>query len=135
MRDARRLTASPLRRRMISRAQRFEPMKLPDLPFTTLALADIEAVAENGETGRSLSRTFERAGVRLRIVEYQPGYLADHWCDRGHVFYLLTGEVAVELKDGRAFRLTAGRSFVVADHGDAPHRVRSELGAVAFIVD
>jgi hypothetical protein len=110
-------------------------MKLPDLPFTTVALADIEPAAESGETGRSLSRTFERAGVRPRVVEYQPGYLADHWCDRGHVFHLLAGEVTVEPKDGRAFKLTAGRSFVVADHGDAAHRVRSAPGGVAFIVD
>jgi quercetin dioxygenase-like cupin family protein len=112
-----------------------ETMKLPDIPFTAVALHEAEAVAESGETGRSLSRTFERAGVRLRLVEYQPGYLADHWCDRGHVFHLLSGEVTVELKDGRAFRLTAGRAFIVADHGDAPHRVKSETGGVAFIVD
>lgn len=110
-------------------------MKLPDLTFTTFALGEAASIVENGETGRSLSRTFEKGGVRLRLVEYQAGYLADHWCDRGHVFYLLTGEVVVELKDGRAFALASGECFVVSDHGDAAHRVKSRTGGVAYIVD
>jgi quercetin dioxygenase-like cupin family protein len=110
-------------------------MKLPDSEFTSLRLTDLDAKIEFGETGRSLSRTYERSGLRLRIVEYQPGYLADHWCDRGHVFHMLHGEVTVELKDGRAIALTSGQSFVVSDFGDAPHRVRSERGGAAFIVD
>src|SRR5271170_4505737 len=109
-------------------------MKLPDSKFTTLALANLDPKVEFGETGHSLSWTHERAGLRLRIVEYQPGYLADHWCDRGHVFHMLRGEVTVELKDGRAFSLTNGQSFVVSDYGDSPHRVRSERGGAAFIV-
>jgi hypothetical protein len=110
-------------------------MKLPDCEFTTVALAELGPTVEFGETSHSLSRTYERMGLRLRLVEYQPGYLADHWCDRGHVFHMLHGEVIVELKDGRAFPLTSGQSFVVSDYGDSPHRVRSESGGVAFIVD
>ena len=30
-------------------------------------------------------RTLEIGDIRVRIVEYSPGYLADHWCDRGHI--------------------------------------------------
>ena len=110
-------------------------MKLPDSKFMAFALADLDPKVEFGETGRSLSRTYEQAGLRVRIVEYQPGYLADYWCERGHVFHMLHGEVTVELKDGRAFALTSGQIFVVSDYGDSPHRVRSHRGAAAFIVD
>ena len=110
-------------------------MKLPDSAFTPIALANLALKAEVGESGRSLSRTFEQGGVRLRLVEYGPGYLADHWCDRGHVFHVIVGEVTVELKDGRAFALGAGESFVVSDFGDAPHRVRAHGGGTAFIAD
>ena len=110
-------------------------MKIPELGFTAVALGGLEPRAERGETGQSLSRTFEQAGVRMRIVEYQPGYLADHWCDRGHVFYVLEGEVTVELKDGRSIPFAAGHCFAVSDFGDAAHRVRAERGGSAFIVD
>jgi hypothetical protein len=112
-----------------------QEMKLPDSKFTTVTLAELDPKVEFGETGRSLSRTYEQTGLRLRIVEYQSGYVADHWCDRGHVFHMLRGELTVELKDGRAFPLTSGQSFVVSDFGDSPHRLRSERGGVAFIVD
>lgn len=110
-------------------------MKLPAIPFTKVALADLEPTAEAGETGRSLSRTCELSGVRLRLVEYAAGYLADHWCDRGHVFHVLDGEATIELKDGRAFALKGGQSFVVSGSRQFSHRVRSERGAVAYIVD
>ena len=110
-------------------------MQLPDCGFTTVALARLTPTVEPGETGRSQSRTFEKAGMRLRLVEYEPGYLADHWCDRGHVFHLLTGEVTLELKDGRVYALNAGETFVVSEFGDTPHRVRSQRGGAAFIVD
>ena len=63
------------------------------------------------------------------------GFLADHWCDRGHIFYLITGDVTVELKDGRNFTLSAGNAFFVSDFGDAAHRVRSQGGGMAFILD
>ena len=56
------------------------------------------------------------------MVEYSPGYLADHWCDRGHVLYVLQGELDSELRDGRKFKLTAGMSYQVSDFGDAAHR-------------
>ena len=73
--------------------------------------------------------------VRIRHVEYAPGYLADHWCDRGHILYVLEGSIVSELKDGRSFILTAGMSYQVSDFGDAAHRSFAPHGAKLFIVD
>ena len=110
-------------------------MKIPALPFTVTDWSRLAATKHPGETGEALWRTLDIGDLRVRMVEYSPGYLADHWCDRGHAFHLLTGEVVVELRDGRSFALRAGCVFVVSDHGDSAHRVRSQLGGVAFIVD
>ena len=60
---------------------------------------------------------------------------ADHWCDRGHVLYVVAGELETELRDGRTFTLTAGMSYQVSDHGDAAHRSSTTTGATLFIVD
>ena len=68
------------------------------------------------------------------MVEYSPGYPADHWCDRGHVLYVLQGELDTELRDGRRFTLRAGMSYQVADGAEA-HRSRTQTGAKLFIVD
>jgi hypothetical protein len=73
--------------------------------------------------------------VRVRQVEYSAGYLADHWCDRGHLLLVLDGEIETELRDGRGFRLTRGMSYQVSDFGDAAHRSSSRMGAKLFIVD
>jgi len=88
-----------------------------------------------GETGQALWRTVSTGDLRMRIVEYSAGYLADHWCDRGHVMYLLEGELISELRDGRSFKMTPGMSYRVSDFGDAAHRSRTETGVKFFIVD
>ena len=72
--------------------------------------------------------------IRIRMVEYTPGYLADHWCSRGHVLLVLEGELVTELSDGREFKLIPGMSYQVADDVN-PHRSRTENGAKLFIVD
>jgi quercetin dioxygenase-like cupin family protein len=110
-------------------------MILPSTPLIVTRLGDAPKAAETGETGRSLARTFELPDLRLRLVEYEAGYLADHWCDRGHVLHVVDGELTLELRDGRSIALRKGDCFLVSDHGDASHRIRTAAGGTAFIVD
>ena len=110
-------------------------MKIPALPFTVTDWAAVEFVVYRGETGQAIWRTFNIGDVRVRHVEYSPGYLADHWCDRGHVLYVLEGELITELRDGREFVLKPGMSYQVSDNGDAAHRSKTSGGAKLFIVD
>jgi len=110
-------------------------MKLPDLPFTVTAWDEMPATEHPGETGQALWRTLDVGDVRIRRVDYSPGYLADHWCDRGHILYVLEGELETELKDGRRFTLKAGMSYEVSDFGDAAHRSSTRTGVKLFIVD
>lgn len=110
-------------------------MKIPPLPFTTTDWASVPETRHPGETGVATWRTLDVGDIRIRRVDYSPGYLADHWCDRGHVLYVLDGELETELKDGRKFTLKAGQSYQVSDFGDAPHRSSTKSGAKLFIVD
>jgi len=68
------------------------------------------------------------------MVEYTAGYLADHWCDKGHILLCIAGELHTELQDGRTYTLRPGVSYQVADHAE-PHRSRTDTGATLFIVD
>jgi quercetin dioxygenase-like cupin family protein len=68
------------------------------------------------------------------MVEYTPGYVADHWCHRGHVLLVLEGILTTELEDGQKFVLTPGMSYQVADELSS-HRSVTETGAKLFIVD
>src|SRR3954463_12987413 len=110
-------------------------MRIPALPFTTTNWSQVPSTEHPGETGRAFWRMLNIGDVRVRVVEYSPGYLADHWCDRGHILYVLEGELDTELKDGRTFKLTQGMSYQVSDFGDAAHRSSTRTGAKLFIVD
>lgn len=104
---------------------------------SAFSVTDWESVPRTehpGETGKAFWKTVEAGGVRVRIVEYTPGYRADHWCDRGHVVLVLEGEIVTELKDGRKYVLRAGASYQVADNADS-HRSWSKKGAKLFIID
>ena len=109
-------------------------MKINDLPFETTDWATITPETHPGTTGRAEWRTRQFGPIRVRMVEYSPGYLADHWCQKGHVLLVLAGEITTELADGRTFRLTAGMSYQVADSAE-PHRSATATGARMFIVD
>lgn len=109
-------------------------MEIKDVPFCTTDWSKVAATEHPGETGTAFWRTLETGNIRVRMVEYSPGYLADHWCRRGHILLVIEGELVTELGDGRVFTLKPGMSFQVADD-DSPHRTRTEPGAKLFIVD
>jgi hypothetical protein len=110
-------------------------MKIPTLPFTVTDWKKVEPTRHPGDAGEALWRTLTIGDLRVRLVEYSPGYIADHWCDRGHVLYVVEGELETELKDGRRFTLKPGMSYQVSDYGDAAHRSSTTTGARLFVVD
>ena len=110
-------------------------MQLPITPFMVTTWAEIPPITFLGEKGFATIREINVGDLRVRSVDYSPGYLADHWCERGHVLYVLEGELISELKDGRKFQLTTGMSYQVSDFGDAPHRSSTKTGVKLFIVD
>lgn len=110
-------------------------MNIGDLPFTLTNWEDILKGEHPGEKGTSSWRVFEGGNIRVRVIEYSPGYRSDHWCPRGHVLYVLEGEFGLELKDGRNIVLRPGMSFQVGDDKENPHLGYSEKGAKVFIVD
>jgi hypothetical protein len=109
-------------------------MHLSNIPFCTTDWSHVERTTHPGEAGTAWWRTREFGGIRVRMVEYTPGYVADHWCSKGHVLLCLEGELHTELADGRTFTLRPGMSYQVADGAEA-HRSRTEVGARLFIVD
>lgn len=70
----------------------------------------------------------------MRLVDYSPGYVADHWCSKGHILFCVAGDLRTELADGRVFELGPGMSYQVADDAE-PHRSSTVHGARLFIVD
>ena len=109
-------------------------MQMLEIPFGVTDWSSVERTEHKGESGLAHWRTRTFGAIRVRMVEYSPGYLADHWCTKGHILLCLEGELHTELADGRTFVMTPGMSYQVAD-GAEPHRSRAPQGAKLFIVD
>jgi hypothetical protein len=109
-------------------------VQMSAIPFGTTDWSQIEQVKHPGERGFACWRTQQFGNIRVRTVEYSPGYCADHWCVKGHILLCTEGELHTDLEDGRTFTLKPGMSYQVADNAE-PHRSYTVFGARLFIVD
>lgn len=109
-------------------------MQISDIPFGTTDWSSVERTEHKGATGLAYWRTRQFDSIRVRMVEYTPGYLADHWCEKGHILLCIEGELHTELEGGGTYTLKPGMSYQVAD-GAEPHRSYTKVGAKLFIVD
>ena len=105
-----------------------------NIPFQTIDWTLIPKIEHPGESGTAFWQTVEFSGLRVRIVEYSKGYLADHWCQKGHILHCLEGEFVSELKSGEKFILTKGMTYVVTDELSS-HRSSTEHGVKVMIID
>ncbi|HEY1387605.1 MAG TPA: DHCW motif cupin fold protein [Ktedonobacterales bacterium] len=109
-------------------------MKIANVAFATTNWESIEPTVHSGETGHAIWRTLQLGDIRVRMVEYTPGYVANHWCRKGHILLVLEGELETELGDGRKFLLRPGMTYQVADEAES-HRSSTATGVKLFIVD
>lgn len=102
--------------------------------FQTIDWNTIPKTEHKGESGIAYWRTKQFEGLRIRIVEYSAGYLADHWCTKGHIVHCLEGSFISELNDGTQFSLSEGMTYVVSDDLSS-HRSKTENGVKLLIID
>ena len=109
-------------------------MTTSNIPFQTIDWTIIPKVEYKGETGNAIWQTIQFPGLRIRIVEYSKGYLADHWCQKGHIVHCLEGEFISELQSGNKSILKKGMTYVVSDDLSS-HRSFSKNGVKVMIID
>jgi len=105
-----------------------------NIPFQTIDWTIIPKIEHKGETGTSIWQTIQFPGLRIRIVEYSKGYLADHWCQKGHIVHCLEGEFISELQNSDKTSLEKGMTYVVSDDLSS-HRSYSKDGVKVMIID
>ena len=110
-------------------------MRLEGLLAGVTDWSSIPQTTQSGASGTTSARARRFGDIQLRLVSYSPGYVADHWCHKGHIVFVVDGRLAIEHEDGRRYELRPGMSYHVADKDGAPHRVVTEHGASLFIVD
>ena len=109
-------------------------LEMPPIPYQTIDWNTIPQTEHPGTTGTSFWKTIQLPGIRLRMVEYSKDYLADHWCQKGHIVHCLEGEFISEMENGDKTIMTKGMTYIVSDNLSS-HRSISENGAILFITD
>ncbi len=109
-------------------------MNTKNIPFQTIDWSSIPKTEHTGETGVAYWQTMQFDGLRIRLVEYTKGYMADHWCTKGHIVHCLEGDFVSELNDGKKFTLTQGMTYVVTDDLSS-HRSTTTKGVRLLIID
>jgi len=109
-------------------------MQPTKIPFQIINWENIDKTIHPGIRGTAFWQTLQFDGLRVRVVEYTPGYLADHWCQKGHIVYCLEGEFTTELQTGESYKLSGGMSYIVSDDLSS-HRSVTETGVKLLIID
>ena len=84
--------------------------------------------------GATFWQTRQYPGLRMRIITYTPGYLADHWCQKGHIIHCIAGDFVSELESGEMFSLKSGMTYIVSDNLSS-HRSFSKNGVKLLVID
>lgn len=110
-------------------------MKLDNLPVGTIDWPKFSSSTNLGKSGTATTRVRDLGKVQVRLVDYSPKYLADHWCSKSHIMFVISGRVVIEHQGGPKFTLSSGMTYHVGEDSGAPHRISSRSGASLFIVD
>lgn len=105
-----------------------------NIPFQSIDWTVVPKTEHKGENGTAYWQTIQFEGLRIRIVEYSKGYIADHWCQKGHIVHCLDGEFVSEMQNDNKFILTKGMTYVVSDDLSS-HRSISKNGVKLMIID
>src|SRR5688500_16083285 len=104
-----------------------QPNLMSNIPFQVIDWSTISTTQREGETGTVNSRSLQLDDLRVRMIEYSAGYLADHWCQKGHIVHCLEGEFISEMENGEQFSLSKGMTYIVSDDVSS-HRSKTKSG-------
>lgn len=114
--------------------ERLKTLNEENIPFQIIDWNNVETTEHKGEQGSAFWNTVQFPGLRIRIVTYSAGYLADHWCKKGHIVHCLEGELITEQENGERYLLKKGMTYVVSDNLSS-HRSLAEGRVKLLIVD
>ena len=110
-------------------------MKLNDVSYSLIDWQNVESTEVKGITGHAFWKTKKFNDLRIRIIEKSPGYRADHYCKKGHVIYVIDGEMVIDFENGEKFSVSAGQTVFLGDDPEFGHSTFTENGIKYFIID
>ncbi len=78
-------------------------------------------------------KVFQQGNRRLRLVEFTKGFVEPDWCVKGHIGYVLEGEMDVDF-DGIISRFSAGDGLFIPAGPKSRHKVYVITDVVRLIL-
>lgn len=75
-------------------------MIIQEIPFDVVDWDSITEETIQGTEGHGTRKAVQLNKITLAKVTYSKGYIADHWCEKGHIIHVLEGTYIMETKDG-----------------------------------
>ena len=96
---------------------------------------DFQSIAWETPMSGLRHKVFQEGERRLRLVEYAKD-MKPHWCEKGHVGYVLEGTLEIEFESG-VLVFDAGDGIFIRPGKDHKHaaRVISDRVRVVFVED
>ncbi len=75
----------------------------------------------------------EQNGKRLRLVEFTEELVEPYWCEKGHIGYVLTGEMEINF-NGEIVSYVAGDGIVIPAGENHKHKAKVHSGTVQLVL-
>ncbi len=97
-----------------------------------MARIDFDLIPWDTTIPGARAKVFTRDGRRLRLVEFTTDFVEPGWCTRGHIGYVLEGELEITFAD-RTERFARGDGVFIPPGEETKHKARA-LSEVARLV-
>ena len=80
-------------------------------------------------------KAFQADGKQLRLVEFTGDFVEKDWCEKGHIGFVLSGELEVQFKN-QVLRYPEGSAILIKQGTEHGHKARSVTSVVRlFLVE
>jgi quercetin dioxygenase-like cupin family protein len=80
-------------------------------------------------------KVFQEGRKQLRLVEFTNEFVEHDWCEKGHIGFVLSGELEVQFKN-QVLRYPEGSAILINQGAENGHKARSVTSLVRlFLVE
>ncbi len=81
-------------------------------------------------------KAFRQGGRTLRLLEFTKGFVEPDWCTKGHIGYVLEGQLDVDF-DGSIVRFSAGNGLFIPAGTESKHKasVLTDVARLLLVED
>jgi quercetin dioxygenase-like cupin family protein len=94
---------------------------------------DFESMAWETPTPGVKFKAYEQGGRKLRLVEFAKEFVEPDWCRKGHIGYILQGQMEIDF-DGKKVVFGAGDGVFIPKGKNHRHRAKVLTDVVKIIL-